>query len=162
MALSLHDALHEAQQGLLAQGHGTELVVSFAGDAQLLAWADPQRLGILLKVLLLELMQRYGSARVQADAQVLQDGQIALSVRAQTCAPAPTPLPARLDAADERTSMSLGVSLCGEIALEMGGSLQVHDGHEQATEGLVCCLRLPSSPRPAWPAAAQTAQAATP
>jgi C4-dicarboxylate-specific signal transduction histidine kinase len=162
MALSLRDALHEAQQGLLAQGHGTELVVGFAGDAQLLAWADPQRLGILLKVLLLELMQRFGNAPVLADVQVLPDGQIALSVHTQTCAPAPAPLPAPRDGADQPTSMSLGLSLCGEIALEMGGSLQMHNGYEQATEGLVCCLRLPGGPGPARSAAASAVQVATP
>jgi tetratricopeptide (TPR) repeat protein len=160
MALSLHDALHEAQQGLLAQGHGTELVVSFAGDAQLLAWADPQRLGILLKVLLLELMQRYGSARVQADVQVL-DGQIALSVHAQASQQAPVLLPTPPAGPQAPSSLSLGLSLCGEIALEMGGSFQVHDGSEQASDGLVCCLRLPGAPGPARPAAASAVQAAT-
>jgi tetratricopeptide (TPR) repeat protein len=160
MALSLHDALRETQQGLLAQGHGTELVVSFAGDAQLLAWADSQRLGILLKVLLLELMQRYGSARVQADVQVL-DGQIALSVHAQASQQAPVLLPTPPAGPQAPSSLSLGLSLCSEIALEMGGSFQVHDGSEQASDGLVCCLRLPGAPGPARPAAASAVQAAT-
>jgi tetratricopeptide (TPR) repeat protein len=120
MALSLHEALLDAWRGLETHtgSHGAELRVS--GRTQLQVWGDAQRLGIMLKVLLIELMQQAGANGVPvvigAHINAGQADVVLLHVEAGRCA-----LPSRPAAAPS----SLGAELCKEIAAEMRGDLHL-------------------------------------
>ncbi len=129
MALSLRDALLSAWHGLAphvgwSAQHLAEIEV--VDDAQLQVWADAQRLGILLKVLLIELAQwarADGDGGGAVDGAVIcariehgDHGSVGLHIEARGAA---TPAPQAL--------ITVGVTLCIEIAGEMGGSLHVAD-----------------------------------
>jgi C4-dicarboxylate-specific signal transduction histidine kinase len=122
--LGPHMSTHEAQLAL-------------RDPAQPQVWCDPQRLGILLTVLLIELLQQPAAQHelpivIQARIAAQLNGQVALELccvgNGQTEPPTPTPTP------------SLGMALCEQIAQEMHGTVHAH-GDEHATWG--CSLQLP-------------------
>jgi tetratricopeptide (TPR) repeat protein len=112
MALSLHESLLDAWQGLDTHigSDGADLRIS--GHTQLQVWGDAQRLGIMLKVLLIELTQQAGSN----GAQVVIDARI-------DAGEADTVL-LHIEARGRPAPASLGAALCMEIAGEMDGELQ--------------------------------------
>jgi tetratricopeptide (TPR) repeat protein len=127
MALSLREALRSAWQGLAPHlGAGARLAqLEVQDDAQhLRAWGDAQRLGIMLKLLLIELTQQTTSddEPVMIRAFIEGGGADALVLRLQLAQrqgmPLRRPEPAQ-------TQGTLGVMLCREIAGEMGGALDV-------------------------------------
>jgi C4-dicarboxylate-specific signal transduction histidine kinase len=139
-AVSLRDAVLAAWQGLAPHLGARRVDLDLPDDASVQAWADPQRLGILLKVLLLELTQGAGASRVQVCIDLA--GLLTAQLRV-TAAGAGMGAPGGAD--------SLGVSLCREIATEMGGTLGVAALSAGAPTGsgapasrpLCCTLQLP-------------------
>jgi tetratricopeptide (TPR) repeat protein len=123
MALSLRDALLSAWRGL-APHLGTSAqrlaTLDVTDDAHVQAWADAQRLGIMLKVLLIELTQRAGSdaAPNAVRARVVCGGEASVVLHIEASSP---PCPQSRD--DTPPSATLGATLCMEIAGEMGGAL---------------------------------------
>jgi hypothetical protein len=127
MALSLGSALLSAWKGLAPHVSTRLADIEVADNTCVQAWADAQRLGIMLKVLLIELTQRSGFPRtavsVQARIEAGSLGFIVLHIAPLGCA-------AR--SIDE--SSTLVTTLCMEIASEMGGSLHAqHDDNAQLT-----------------------------
>jgi hypothetical protein len=123
MALSLRDALLSAWHGL-APHLGTSAqrlaTLDVADHAHVQAWADAQRLGIMLKVLLIELTQRAGSdaAPNAVHARIVCGGKATVLLHIEASShPSPRTRP------DIRASATLGATLCMEIACEMGGAL---------------------------------------
>jgi C4-dicarboxylate-specific signal transduction histidine kinase len=119
MALSLHKSLLDAWHGLQPHIGSRAADLRVEGRTQLQVWGDPQRLGIMLKVLLIELLQQacVGSATTMVIHARIDAGEadtVLLHIEAgggtAPCA-APDPAP------------SLGVALCIEIAAEMQGEL---------------------------------------
>jgi tetratricopeptide (TPR) repeat protein len=122
MALSLRDALLSAYQSLaphigLSARRLPEIEVR--ADTPEQAWADTQRLGIMLRVLLIELAQWAGSAGRGA------------AIRARIASDKPAAVSLHIEArgsADPRAAAqalaTLGGTLCMEIANEMGGALE--------------------------------------
>jgi tetratricopeptide (TPR) repeat protein len=119
MALSLHQALLDAWQGLASHIGSGRADLHVSGRTQLQVWGDAQRLGIMLKVLLIELTQQPGSSGApvvigahigtgDADTVVLHIEARGRSMPAGTAA----------------EPVSLGAALCMEIATEMRGELQ--------------------------------------
>jgi signal transduction histidine kinase len=135
MALSLHKALLDAWRGLEPHIGTRAADLRVEGHTQLQVWGDAQRLGIMLKVLLIDLVQQAGAghaameicARIDAgDSETvwlqIHDSACAAPSAAAVCAP------------------SLGAALCIEIAAEMSGELlSARDG----STGLCYRLRLP-------------------
>jgi C4-dicarboxylate-specific signal transduction histidine kinase len=146
MALSLRDALLDAWHGL-APHLGTSAqhlaTLDVADPAGVHAWADAQRLGIMLKVLLIELIKGAGwgaawgagSDAVPNAVRVrIEPGEAStalLHIEAGGRAPAHAQVPAPTDA--QQASTTLGVTLCMEIAGEMGGVL--HAAHDVCDSG---------------------------
>jgi tetratricopeptide (TPR) repeat protein len=123
MALSLHKALLDAWHGLDPHIGSRDADLHISGHTQRLVWGDAQRLGIMLKVLLIELMQRAcsNSARVVIGAHIYAGAADTVLLHIETRRGA-IPLPAAA------ASPSLGSALCMEIAAEMQGELcPVHD-----------------------------------
>jgi hypothetical protein len=137
MALSLHDALLDAWHGL-APHLGTSAqhlaTLDVADPANVHALADAQRLGIMLKVLLIELTKEAGWATgsgaapnaVRARIESGPASTALLHIEADGFAPVHALAP---------TSATLGVTLCMEIAGEMGGAL--HAAHDGAGGGVL-------------------------
>ncbi len=119
MTLSLHEALLEAWQGLDTHvGSGrTDLHVS--GRTQLQVWGDAQRLGIMLKVLLIELMQQAcpSGAQVVIGAHIDAGDAGTVVLHIEACGGA-------MPCATAAAPASLGAALCMEIAAEMQGELR--------------------------------------
>jgi tetratricopeptide (TPR) repeat protein len=132
MALSLHKALLDAWQGLDPHVESRSADLRVGGRTQLLIWGDAQRLGIMLKVLLIELMQQAGSNRapvvIGAHIDAGRADTVVLRIEAWSEAiPCPASAP----------SPSVGAALCMEIAAEMQGELRaVRD------DGVMMCYRL--------------------
>jgi hypothetical protein len=142
MALSLRDALLDAWHGL-APHLGTSAqhlaTLDVADPAGVHAWADAQRLGIMLKVLLIELIKGAGRGAgsdaapnpVRARIEPGEASTALLHIEAGGRAPAHAQVPAPTDA--QQASTTLGVTLCMEIAGEMGGVL--HAAHDVCDSG---------------------------
>ncbi len=136
MALSLRDALFEAWHGLaphLGSSAQHLATLDVADPARVHAWADAQRLGIMLKVLLIELMKDAGSDTAPNALRVrIESGEASsalLHIEAGGRAPAHAKAHAPTDV--QQASTTLGVTLCMEIAGEMGGALHAaHDDHD--------------------------------
>ncbi len=112
MALSLHESLLDAWQGMDTHIGSRSADLRISGHTQLQVWGDAQRLGIMLKVLLIELTQQAGSngAQVVIGARIDAGEADTVLLHIEACGrPAPT---------------SLGAALCMEIASEMDGELQ--------------------------------------
>jgi tetratricopeptide (TPR) repeat protein len=120
MALSLRDALRSAWQGLALHVGSRTAQIEVIDNAQLQVWGDAQRLGIMLRVLAIELAQQAGSdaipAVIRAHIHAGEEATVMLHIQTQARA---TPEPTG-DA-----PAALGSTLCMEIASEMGGSLHV-------------------------------------
>ncbi len=119
MALSLHESLLDAWRGLESHIGCDSAHLRVSGQTQLQVWGDAQRLGIMLKVLLIELSQQ---ARAGAEPMLIgahieagEADTVLLHIEAFGGS-------ARCDAA--AAPVSLGAALCMEIAGEMGGELQ--------------------------------------
>jgi tetratricopeptide (TPR) repeat protein len=118
MVLSLHESLLDAWQGLGPHIGSRSADLRVSGRTQLQVWGDAQRLGIMLKVLLIELAQQAGadgsavliSARIDAG----EADTVLLHIEARGWSPAST----------AALGPSLGAALCMEIAAEMQGGLQ--------------------------------------
>ncbi len=135
MALSLHQSLLDAWRGLEPHIGSRQADLRMEGHTQLQVWGDAQRLGIMLKVLLIELVQQActgGAATViKARIDAGAAGTVLLQIEACGCT-AP--------AAGANHPPSLGAALCSEIAAEMQGELlSAHDD----SAGLRYRLRLP-------------------
>ncbi len=120
MTLSLHKALLDAWQGLDPHIGSGSADLRVSGHTQLQVWGDAQRLGIMLKVLLIELMQQAGSngAEVVIGARIDAGDAETVVLHIEACrgsvpSPGPTAPP------------SLGTALCMEIAAEMQGELHL-------------------------------------
>jgi C4-dicarboxylate-specific signal transduction histidine kinase len=142
MALSVGEALQSAWRGLAPhRGADARLAqLSVQDDAQpLQAWCDAQRLGIMLKLLLIELTQPTDSndepVRIHAHIEGGDGADVVL--RLQTpCRQGAPPSGAR----SQPPPTTLGVLLCQEIAGEMGGALDVKT---RVAASLCYQLRLP-------------------
>jgi hypothetical protein len=81
-------------------------------------WGDAQRLGIMLKVLLIELAQQASASGaavlINTHIDAVEPHTVLLHIEAGGCSPA----------AAAASSPSLGAALCMEIAAEMQGELQ--------------------------------------
>jgi signal transduction histidine kinase len=131
-ALSLHEALLGAWHGLGPHVGARWVDLDAREETPLQAWADPQRLGILFKVLLLELTQACRASLVRVRTRVAGENVVQLM------------LDAKLDESRwAASSASLGMSLCREIACEMGGTLRIAEGRDTPGPGLRCVLDLP-------------------
>jgi tetratricopeptide (TPR) repeat protein len=119
MALSLHEALLDAWRGLEPHIGSRRADLQIGGHKHLQVWGDAQRLGIMLKVLLIELTQQPCTAGApvsinaqieagEADTVLLQIGACSGPMASNAAAAAP----------------SLGAALCMEIAAEMEGELR--------------------------------------
>ncbi len=119
MALSLRDALIGAWQSLEPHVSTRVAQIEVVDDAQLQVWGDAQRLGILLKVMLIELARGAGSdaAPVAVRARIEPGEQTTLVLLIEAGS-------ARVHAASTQGPVSIGAMLCIEIASEMGGSLR--------------------------------------
>jgi tetratricopeptide (TPR) repeat protein len=119
MALSLHKALLDAWQGLDTHIGSGRADLHVGGRTQLQVWGDPQRLGIMLKVLLIELTQQPGSngapVVIGAHIDAGDADTVVLHIEACGCS---------MPAATAAEPVSIGVALCMEIATEMRGELQ--------------------------------------
>ncbi len=123
--VSLHSALHEAWGGMANQvGGAASRPVLVEGDREARVWCDPQRLGILLQVLFIELMRdphgRDGGTSVRALIQAGADNRLPVRIAwqgAQVCN-----LEGDLVAEE---ALSLGMLLCKNIVTEMEGRLRV-------------------------------------
>jgi tetratricopeptide (TPR) repeat protein len=155
MALSLSEALRSAWQGLAPHlGAGVRLAqLEVQDDApHLQAWGDAQRLGIMLKLLLIELTQQAtpdgnplmiqahiedANANANANAMVLRlrfAGQQRMAL---------------LGSEPAQAQATLGVVLCQEIASEMGGALDMHGANAGTPQRYQ--LRLPRAKLQALP-----------
>jgi tetratricopeptide (TPR) repeat protein len=112
MVLSLHESLLDAWQGMDTHIGSRSADLRISGQTQLQVWGDAQRLGIMLKVLLIELTQQAGSngAQVVIGARIDAGEADTVLLHIEACG---RPAPA-----------SLGAALCMEIASEMDGELQ--------------------------------------
>jgi tetratricopeptide (TPR) repeat protein len=122
MALSLHRALNTAPQGLGLRVVVVGPALDASDDTQSHAWADAQRLGILLKVLLIELVGLSTGAPATAAAPVMIEPAVHLS--------APGRITLNMDVSISATEVmmsqqTLGLLLCAEIAEEMDGGFQL-------------------------------------
>jgi hypothetical protein len=145
MALSLRESLQNAWRELAPHVATREVLMHVAAGAKVQAWADAQRLGILLKVLLIELTQTPGVQHIHAgleDPSQSDQNTVTLHIAARG-AVADVATPSGVATAQAWTS--LGVTLCMEIAEEMGGSLRVWRRSPAAPHSLDCCLRLPAA-----------------
>jgi tetratricopeptide (TPR) repeat protein len=141
MSLSLHEALCTAPQGLGVPVVVVGLPAGSADDTRHAAWADAQRLGILLKVLLIELAGLCGGLPAGSAAPVLVEPALAVSATGRVTLTLEVPAHVEANAAERHT---LGLTLCTEIAEEMNGSLSM-----QALPGrLLFKLTLPAAPSP--------------
>jgi hypothetical protein len=121
-ALSLHRELLGAWQGLHVHAELHDAELQIVGEEQMHVWCDEQRLGIMLKLLLIELMQQAGAVRTPAwlAARINADdsgSKVRLHIKASRD-PAPPPL-ARV------AHSSVGIELCRQVVAEMGGELQI-------------------------------------
>jgi tetratricopeptide (TPR) repeat protein len=133
MELSLHHAMEQARQGLAPHLplDAAALTLRFQGDVYGTVWADPQRLGILFKVLLIELVDRVGHL-VSTKAGALVLVHITRSQARRVLVSIDVPI---TDVAGARPG--IGMALCAEIAREMNGELTgLH------VSGGSACLRL--------------------
>ncbi len=126
--LLLHDALRSAWQGLAQYPHPPTAQIDIGSPAPAHVWADEQRLGILLKVLLIELAQRQGLPLMQAHVRPDSAHTVTLHITADVPAAAPP------------ETSSIGMTLCAEMASEMSGCLQI----ERQAHGMRVSLQLPS------------------
>jgi C4-dicarboxylate-specific signal transduction histidine kinase len=135
MALSLHESLLDAWRGLEPHIGSRRADLQVSGHTQLQVWGDAQRLGIMLKVLMIELVQQACAGGlpmvIQARIDAGEADTVLLHIEACGCT-AP--------AAGANHPPSLGASLCIEIAAEMRGELQ--SAHDDSA-GLRYRLRLP-------------------
>jgi signal transduction histidine kinase len=133
MALSLREALQSAWRGLEPHldGRAARLQVEEDEAQPPPIWCDAQRLGIVLKLLLIELMQQtlQDNAPVTVRAHIEHSGDGAgVRLNAGSAALPSTP--------------DLGMTLCKEIVAEMGGSLTF----PSAVDATVCCyMKLPGA-----------------
>jgi tetratricopeptide (TPR) repeat protein len=139
-AVLLQDALRQAWQGLGPHLDAQDAQLALSGSAQLQVWCDPQRLGILLKVMLIELLQQAAAqpgelAVIQARTAAGQAGEVVLELhragREQT-----------EQASARQGAASLGVALCQEISAEMHGALHALGNEQTAWH---CRLQLPQA-----------------
>jgi C4-dicarboxylate-specific signal transduction histidine kinase len=132
MALSLHKALLDAWQGLDMHIGSGRADLHVSGRTQLQVWGDAQRLGIMLKVLFIELTQQAcsNSAPVVIGAHIDAGAADTVLLHIEACRGSiPPPTAAAFP--------SLGAALCMEIAAEMQGELRsVRD------DGAMMCYRL--------------------
>jgi tetratricopeptide (TPR) repeat protein len=132
-ALLVRAALRDAWDGLAPHVGRPDVAIDIADGAPLHAWADTQRLGILLKVLLIEIVQMTGLASICARIEAEAPGAVVLQVQAD----------GRLPVAKPSAGPSLGITLCEQMAAELGGSLDAaHD-----STALRFLLRLPEARR---------------
>ncbi len=119
MALSLHKALLDAWHGLDPHIGSGRADLHVGGRTQLQVWGDAQRLGIMLKVLLIELTQQAGSngAEVVIGARIDAGDADTVVLHVEACG-------GSMSAAAAAEPVSLGAALCMEIATEMRGELQ--------------------------------------
>ncbi len=119
MALSLRDALLDAWQGLGPHVNRRIAQIEVSDDQQLQAWGDAQRLGIMLKVLSIELAQLPASdatpTLIRARIEAGDAATVVLHIETWARTAPQT---------SGETSPALGITLSKEIAAEMGGSLQ--------------------------------------
>jgi tetratricopeptide (TPR) repeat protein len=123
MVLSLHEALLDAWRGLDAHLGSRVADLRVSGQTQLQVWCDAQRLGIMLKVLLIELTQQAdaGAALVVIGAQMAAGDADTVLLHIQALGkPASS-------AGGQAAAASLGAALCMEIAAEMQGELRSAD-----------------------------------
>jgi hypothetical protein len=118
MALSLHAAMQNAWQGLSQHVGPRVLKIELGDDAPMQAWADAQRLGILLKVLLIELSQPDRALLVRASVAGVGLGDVCLCIQTESAQ-------AVIHEDGQLLGPSLGITLCMEIAKEMKGNLTV-------------------------------------
>ncbi len=118
MALSLHESMLDAWQGLDPHIGSGKADLRISGHTQLQVWGDAQRLGIMLKVLLIELAQQAGAggAAVLISARIDAGEADTVLLHIEACGRSP--------AAAAALGPSLGAALCMEIAAEMQGGLQ--------------------------------------
>jgi C4-dicarboxylate-specific signal transduction histidine kinase len=147
MALSLRDALLGAWHGLsphLGPSVQRLATLEVADPAHVHAWADAQRLGIMLKVLLIELTKAAGSQALSNTVRArIEPGEAAtalLHIEAGSGVAAQVQARNRTDA--RHTSTPLGLTLSMEIANEMGGAL--HAAHDSGGGVLRYRLELPA------------------
>jgi C4-dicarboxylate-specific signal transduction histidine kinase len=119
MTLSLHEALLDAWQGLDTHIGSRRADLHVSGRTQLQVWGDAQRLGIMLKVLLIELMQQACSrgAQVVIGAHIDAGDGDTVVLHIEACGGA-------MPCATAAAPASLGAALCMEIAAEMQGELR--------------------------------------
>lgn len=136
-ALPLRAAVLDACTGLMPQTPLEGLRIDIRDGSVVLVWADAQRLGILLKVLLIELTHCAGlksiTARIQPEPEPGSELPRTVLLHLQ----------ARMES--ERTACrvesTLGMTLCRETATEIGGELRsMVDG-----DALHLRLRLPAA-----------------
>jgi tetratricopeptide (TPR) repeat protein len=123
MALSLHQSLLDAWRGLEPHIGSRAADLRIEGHTQLQVWGDAQRLGIMLKVLLIELVQQAGTGGMTAviNARIDAGGADTVLLQIEACG-------CTAPAAGANHSPSLGAALCSEIAAEMQGELlSAHD-----------------------------------
>jgi signal transduction histidine kinase len=128
-AVLLREALRQAWQDLAPHARTGGVMIQISDDPPLHAWADAQGLGILLRVLLIEITLLPGLTALDARIQVMAADKVLLEVLATGTAAA------------HHSANTLGLTLCQEIALEMGGDLQV----DQQASRLHCRLQLPAA-----------------
>jgi tetratricopeptide (TPR) repeat protein len=124
MVLSLHEALLDAWTGLDLHTGTRSAELRVGGLTRMLVWADAQRLGIMLKVLLIELIRQAcarDSPLVLLDAHVSSGDNDTAVLGIQACG-------CREAAGAQTASASLGTALCMEIAAEMNGELRHSHG----------------------------------
>jgi C4-dicarboxylate-specific signal transduction histidine kinase len=119
--LPLEDALRQAWEGLTPHLGSNNAALKLAGDVHLQVRSDPQRLIILLTVMLIELLrrppvqaadEREQPSVIHACVTAGQAGEVVLELGCRGCA---------------SSSASLGMELCTQIAHEMGGLLRTED-----------------------------------
>jgi tetratricopeptide (TPR) repeat protein len=118
MVLSLHESLLDAWKGMSPHIASRSADLHISGPTRLRVWGDAQRLGIMLKVLLIELAQQAGAdgAAVLINASIEAGEPDTVLLHIEACC--------RLPASAAAPGPSLGAALCMEIAAEMQGELQ--------------------------------------
>jgi C4-dicarboxylate-specific signal transduction histidine kinase len=120
MVLSLHESLLDAWQGMDTHIGSRSADLRVSGQTQLQVWGDAQRLGIMLKVLLIELVQQAGAGGaavvINAHIDAGEADSVLLHIEAFGGSAPPATGPA--------SAASLGAALCMEIAAEMQGELR--------------------------------------
>jgi tetratricopeptide (TPR) repeat protein len=124
MALSLHESLLDAWRGLDTHTGSSSADLRISGHTQLQVWGDAQRLGIMLKVLLIELTQQAGGAAVVIGARIAAGEAHTVLLHIEACACSTPPGAAAAPPATAPATPSLGAAMCMEIAVEMQGELQ--------------------------------------